>query len=193
MRIARLKEQWVSRASAEQRRGRAGRTGPGLCFRLFSEEQYNALEEYSIPEIHRVPLQSLVLQMVVMGIPDPRLFPFIEPPPKIRIEKSVSFLKSIGALNETESATQIGKTLAQLPVDLVIGKILIIGSMFNEVIDPVISMCAGMCLQSVYNNRAHKDYDMCKRRRVRFFFNSFLVLIYFVLLVLLFKNEFMFN
>ena len=166
MRMARLKEGWVSRASAEQRRGRAGRTGPGLCFRLFSQEQYQQLEEYSLPEIRRVPLQALVLQMITMGIPDPRLFPFIEPPPPERIEKSLSFLTSIGALDQHEQATQVGKTLSQLPVDLVVGKILIVASMFRDVVDVVISMCASMCLQSIFNSRAHKDLDMCKRRKV---------------------------
>merc|ERR1712242_563646 len=65
--MQRLKEFWVSKASAEQRKGRAGRTGPGVCFRLFSEKDYMAMAPYSKPEIERVPLDSLVLQMFFMG------------------------------------------------------------------------------------------------------------------------------
>ena len=65
--MQKLKEFWVSQASAEQRKGRAGRTGPGVCFRLYSQEQYDSFEAYTTPEIQRVPLDSLVLQMISMG------------------------------------------------------------------------------------------------------------------------------
>lgn len=91
--MQRLKEFWISKASAEQRKGRAGRTGPGVCYRLYSEEEYNSLEKYSTPEMQRVPLDSLLLQMMAMGLPDPRKFPFIEAPPKESIENSILSLK----------------------------------------------------------------------------------------------------
>ena len=68
----RLQEFNISRASAEQRKGRAGRTGPGVCFRLYSEQDYLTFQEYSTPEIRRVPLDSLMLQMMSMGLKDPR-------------------------------------------------------------------------------------------------------------------------
>ena len=70
-----------------------GRTGPGVCYRLFSEDEYADLEQYSAPEIKRVPLDSLLLQMVAMGLPDARKFPFIEPPPSESIENSIMSLK----------------------------------------------------------------------------------------------------
>lgn len=91
--MQRLKEFWISKASAEQRKGRAGRTGPGVCYRLYSEEEYQALEKYSTPELQRVPLDSLLLQMVSMGLPDSRKFPFIEPPAMESIENSILSLK----------------------------------------------------------------------------------------------------
>lgn len=112
--MQRLKEFWISKASAEQRKGRAGRTGPGVCYRyinklcycfmtcinirifpcrLYSEEEYIALEKYSTPELQRVPLDSLLLQMIAMGLPDARKFPFIEPPPSESIENSILSLK----------------------------------------------------------------------------------------------------
>ena len=73
--MQRLKEGWISRASAEQRKGRSGRTGPGVCFRLYEESEYKALKPFSTPEIQRVPLDSIVLQMVSMGLSDVRKFP----------------------------------------------------------------------------------------------------------------------
>lgn len=91
--MQRLKEFWISKASAKQRMGRAGRTGPGICYRLYAEKKYDELEEFSQAEIHRVPLQSLLLQMISMGLPDARLFPFIEPPAAESIENGLLSLK----------------------------------------------------------------------------------------------------
>lgn len=91
--MQRLKEFWISKASAEQRKGRAGRTGPGICYRIYSEKSYEELEQYSTAEIHRVPLESLLLQMISMGLPDARMFPFIESPPSESIENSILSLK----------------------------------------------------------------------------------------------------
>jgi HrpA-like RNA helicase len=70
--MQRLQEFWISRASAEQRKGRAGRTGPGVCFRLYSIDEYNNFNEFTTPEIKRVPLNSLLLQMISMGLKDVR-------------------------------------------------------------------------------------------------------------------------
>ena len=74
----------------------------GVCFRFFSEADFKALEKFSTPEIQRVPLDSIVLQMVSMGLPDVRKFPFIEPPPVESLEESVMVLKAQDALNPDE-------------------------------------------------------------------------------------------
>ena len=66
--MRRLQEFWISRASAEQRKGRAGRTGPGVCFRMYAESDYDSFNAYSTPEIQRVPLDSLVLQVTALGL-----------------------------------------------------------------------------------------------------------------------------
>ncbi|XP_066944325.1 probable ATP-dependent RNA helicase DHX34 [Macrobrachium rosenbergii] len=154
--MQKLKEFWISQASAEQRKGRAGRTGPGTCFRLYSEEEYNSFAQYSTPEIQRVPLDSLTLQMISMGLPDVRLFPFIEPPAPESLENSVTALKAQGALTDVEGLTTIGKLLSQLPMDVSLGKMLIMGSLFHQV-DPVLSLAAAMSVQSPFTNRAHRD------------------------------------
>ncbi|XP_022092525.1 probable ATP-dependent RNA helicase DHX34 [Acanthaster planci] len=157
-----LQEFWISRASAEQRKGRAGRTGPGVCFRLYEESRYSDFQEYSTPEIHRVPLDSLILQMMALGLHDPRKFPFIEPPPATSIESSILFLKEQRALSKEERLTPIGRLLADLPVDVVIGKMLIMATIF-KMIEPVLCIAAALSVQSPFTSRAHRSEAMTAR------------------------------
>ena len=145
----------VSRASAEQRKGRAGRTGPGVCFRLYAESEYASFSPYSKPEIERVPLDSLILQMIAMGLPDARKFPFIESPPPESLENSIMVLKEQGALTADERLTTMGKMLSNLPVDVSIGKILINGSLFHQV-DSILTLAAALSVQSPFTNKAFK-------------------------------------
>jgi len=162
--MQRLKEFWVSRASSEQRKGRAGRTGPGVCFRLYAESEYSGFSPYSKPEIERVPLDSLVLQMISMGLPDARKFPFIEPPPPESLENSIMVLKEQGAMTADEKLTTMGRMLANLPVDVGIGKILINGSLFHQV-DSVLTLAAALSVQSPFTNKAYRDSDCLASRR----------------------------
>lgn len=155
MNIFKIVDIKVSRASAEQRKGRAGRTGPGVCYRLYAESEYSEFTPYSKPEIERVPLDSLVLQMVSMGLPDARKFPFIEPPPPESLENSILVLKEQGAMTEDERLTTMGKMLANLPVDVSIGKILINGSLFHQV-DSVLTLAAALSVQSPFTNQAYR-------------------------------------
>ncbi|XP_078668798.1 putative ATP-dependent RNA helicase DHX34 [Branchiostoma floridae x Branchiostoma belcheri] len=162
--MQRLQEFWISRASAEQRKGRAGRTGPGVCFRMYDESDYDNFQEYATPEIQRVPLDSTLLQMISMGLKNTRKFPFIEPPAMSSIENSVAFLKEQGALTEEETLTPIGRMLARLPVDVVIGKMLIMGTVFH-VIDPVLSIAAALSVQSPFHQSARTNPDAMHARR----------------------------
>lgn len=161
--MQRLKEFWVSKASAEQRKGRAGRTGPGVCYRLFTEADYNAMADYTAPEIQRVPLDSLLLQMIAMGLPDARKFPFIEPPAEESVEYTIFALKQHGALTQDEKLTTIGGLLSKLPVDIQIGKMLITGSMFHQV-EPALSLASALSVQSPMTNYAYRDAD-CEKIR----------------------------
>jgi len=131
-RVQRLKEFWVSKSSAEQRKGRAGRTGPGMCFRVYSEEDYIALDDFPTPEIRRVPLDSVLLQVMSMGLPDVRKFPFVEPPLPDDLEASILSLKLLDALTNDEKLTPTGKQLANLPVDVQVGKMLLAGCVFQQ-------------------------------------------------------------
>ncbi|XP_006814920.1 putative ATP-dependent RNA helicase DHX34, partial [Saccoglossus kowalevskii] len=91
-------------------------------------------------------------------------FPFIEPPPISSIENSIIFLKEQGALTENETLTPIGKMLAQLPVDVVIGKMLIMGTVFH-VIHPVLSIAASLSVQSPFTNKSYHDHEVSTARR----------------------------
>ncbi|XP_037725978.1 probable ATP-dependent RNA helicase DHX34 [Drosophila subpulchrella] len=159
----RLKEFWVSKSSAEQRKGRAGRTGPGVCFRLYTADQFNAFEAYPTPEIYRVPLDTMLLQMVSMGLPDVRAFPFIEAPETERIEQTILALKQHCALSVEEKITPLGSSLANLPVELSIGKMLLMGCVFPEV-EQLLTLAAMLSVQNPLTNRAHTD-QRCVRER----------------------------
>ncbi|XP_031514974.1 probable ATP-dependent RNA helicase DHX34 isoform X2 [Papio anubis] len=162
--LQRLQEFWISQASAEQRKGRAGRTGPGVCFRLYAESDYDAFAPYPVPEIRRVALDSLVLQMKSMSVGDPRTFPFIEPPPPASLETAILYLRDQGALDSSEALTPIGSLLAQLPVDVVIGKMLILGSMFS-LVEPVLTIAAALSVQSPFTRSAQSSPECAAARR----------------------------
>ncbi|NXY76428.1 DHX34 helicase, partial [Glareola pratincola] len=162
--LQRLQEFWISRASAEQRKGRAGRTGPGVCYRLYAESDYDAFSPYSVPEIQRVALDALVLQLKSMGLGDPRTFPFLEPPPSSSLETAVRYLRDQGALDEAEDLTPIGNLLAQLPVDVVVGKMLVLGALFG-LAEPTLTVAAALSVQSPFLRASHPNPDCATARR----------------------------
>ncbi|XP_077141619.1 putative ATP-dependent RNA helicase DHX34 [Ranitomeya variabilis] len=162
--MQRLQEFWISRASAEQRKGRAGRTGPGVCYRLYAESDYDAFAPYPVPEIQRVALDALVLQMKSMGLGDPRTFPFIEQPPMSSIETAIFYLRDQGALDGSEEVTPIGNLLAQLPVDVVIGKMLILGSLFS-LVEPMLTVAAALSVQSPFVRSATSNPECSTARK----------------------------
>ncbi|XP_071979150.1 probable ATP-dependent RNA helicase DHX34 isoform X1 [Engystomops pustulosus] len=162
--MQRLQEFWISRASSEQRKGRAGRTGPGVCYRLYAESDYDAFAPYPVPEIQRVALDALVLQMKSMGLGDPRTFPFIEQPPMSSIETAIFYLRDQGALDGSEELTPIGNMLAQLPVDVVIGKMLILGSLFS-LVEPILTIAAALSVQSPFVRSATNNPECSTARK----------------------------
>lgn len=162
--MQRLQEFWISRASSEQRKGRAGRTGPGVCYRLYAESDYNAFAPYSVPEINRVALDSLILQMKSMCLGDPLSFVFIDPPPAASIQTAVTYLKEQGALDSHGELTSIGSLLAQLPVDVVIGKMLVLGSLFN-LVESVLTVAAALSVQSPFLRSSQHNPDCATARQ----------------------------
>ncbi|XP_055380241.1 probable ATP-dependent RNA helicase DHX34 [Condylostylus longicornis] len=158
-----LKEFNISKSSADQRKGRAGRTAPGVCYRLYSEEDYEQFDDYPIPEIRRVPLETMLLQMISMGLQNVRIFPFIEAPHEKSIEQSILTLKQHDALTNNEKITQLGKALSALPVELIIGKLILMGSMIYD-LERVITIASILSIQSIFTSRAFTDQN-CKEAR----------------------------
>ncbi|CAM5488610.1 ATP-dependent RNA helicase HrpA [Streptomyces xanthochromogenes] len=120
--VQRLPIEPVSQASANQRKGRCGRTSDGICIRLYSEDDFLTRPEFTDAEILRTNLASVILQMTAAGLGDIEKFPFIDPPDHRNIRDGVQLLQELGALDPTEKdpkkrLTQQGRKLSQLPVD----------------------------------------------------------------------------
>ena len=164
IRMHRLQEIWVSKASAEQRKGRAGRTGPGICFRLYSRNDFENFENFSKPEIQRISLESLILNMISMGLNDVRKFPFIEPPNTMVIENTIKYLINYGTLDENENITYLGRILSKLPVDIPIGKMLILSVCIN-LSEYTLSMAACLSVQSMTTIRSRNDREILDERK----------------------------
>jgi ATP-dependent helicase HrpB len=106
----------VSRAGAEQRRGRAGRTEPGVCYRLWSEGQNAALDAFDRPEMLEADLCGLALDLASWGVSEPTQLAFLDPPPKPAWAEAVALLKSLGALDDAGRISEEGQKLARLPL-----------------------------------------------------------------------------
>jgi ATP-dependent helicase HrpB len=113
----------VSRASAEQRKGRAGRLGPGVCYRLYGRHVFQSLVPYALPEILVSDLSSLVLDLAVWGVKDPSVLRWLDPPPAAAWESGKGLLLELGALEPSGSATPAGSAMARLPLHPRLGRL----------------------------------------------------------------------
>ncbi|MEP9354153.1 ATP-dependent helicase HrpB [Xanthobacter sp. KR7-65] len=114
--LTRLETVRVSRAAADQRRGRAGRTGPGVCYRLWSEGETLSLPAFATPEILAADLTGLVLDLARVGVRDPAALPFLDPPPAPAVTEAKALLRLLGALDGSEAVTALGRRMARLPL-----------------------------------------------------------------------------
>lgn len=131
-----------SRASADQRAGRAGRVGPGKCFRLFTKWAfYNELPANTTPEILRTNLGSVVLLLMSLGINDILNFDFLDPPPHDALIKALELLYALGALNDRGELTKLGRQMAEFPADPMLAKAIIASDKYNCV-EEVLSIVA---------------------------------------------------
>jgi ATP-dependent helicase HrpA len=130
-RLQRLPIEKISQASANQRAGRCGRVGPGICIRLYSEEDYLARPAFTEPEIQRTNLAAVILQMHALKLGDIEAFPFVEPPDGRYIRDGARTLRELGALTEEGQLTETGRRLSRLPLDPRLGRILLAGAEEN--------------------------------------------------------------
>ena len=125
LKVQRLPIEPVSQASADQRKGRCGRTADGICIRLYSEEEFAERPRFTDPEIRRTNLGSVILQMAALGLGEIEAFPFLEPPDRRQIGDGVNLLIELGALTADRSLTPLGRRLARLPVDPRMGRMVL--------------------------------------------------------------------
>ncbi|MCI5145559.1 MAG: ATP-dependent RNA helicase HrpA, partial [Candidatus Electrothrix sp. AR3] len=118
----------VSKASCDQRAGRCGRVGPGTCIRLYSEEDYLSRAAFTLPEILRSNLAEVILQMIALHLPDPRQFPFLDPPAPRAINDGYRILRELGAVTPDNRLTPRGRIMARLPLDPRISRMILEGA-----------------------------------------------------------------
>ncbi|MCX5864222.1 MAG: ATP-dependent RNA helicase HrpA [Deltaproteobacteria bacterium] len=136
----------ISRASCDQRKGRCGRVGPGVCVRLYAEEDYANRPEYTPPEILRTNLAEVILRMTSLKLGDPAKFPFLDPPSGRAIQDGYALLSELGALDRQRHLTAHGRLMARLPLDPRISR-MIIEARDHNALREVTVIAAGLSIQ----------------------------------------------
>ncbi|WP_031484416.1 ATP-dependent RNA helicase HrpA [Streptomyces bicolor] len=159
--VQRLPIEAISQASANQRKGRCGRTSDGICIRLYSEDDFLARPEFTDAEILRTNLASVILQMTAAGLGDIEKFPFIDPPDHRNIRDGVQLLQELGALDPTQKdvrkrLTDTGRKLAQLPVDPRLAR-MVLEADKNGCVREVMVIAAALSIQDPRERPADKQ------------------------------------
>ena len=132
----------ISQASANQRKGRAGRIESGVCFRLYEEADFSLRPAFTDPEVLRVGLAGAILQMKSLGIGDLREFPFIDPPPKRAVDEGYRVLEELGALASRGELSDLGRKLARLPLDPRISRMVLAANEENALAEVLVIAAA---------------------------------------------------
>jgi ATP-dependent helicase HrpA len=164
--VQRLPIEAVSQASANQRMGRCGRVAPGLCIRLYSEEDFLSRAEFTVPEIQRTNLAAVILQMQALQLGDIEGFPFLDKPDSRFISDGFRLLEELGAVTETRQVTAIGKQLARFPVDPRIARMLL-EAVPNRALREVLIIAAALGSQDP-RDRPHDRQQAADERHAQF-------------------------
>lgn len=144
--VQRLPIEAVSQASANQRKGRCGRVEPGICVRLYSEEDFLGRPEFTDPEILRTNLAAVILQMLHLRLGEIGDFPFIEPPDGKAVSDGFTLLQELSAVNREGQLTPLGRQLARLPVDPRLGRMVLEGAHQGS-LDEVLLITSALSVQ----------------------------------------------
>ncbi|CAK5280316.1 unnamed protein product [Mycena citricolor] len=167
--LSRLVETYITRAAGRQRRGRAGRTQPGFCYKLYTRNQENNMGKFPVPEILRVPLESISLTVKVMREEeDVKLFlkRAIDPPKVSAMEAAWAVLEDLGAVDLQGRLTPLGRHISALPVDLRLAKMLVLGTIF-QCLGPVLTIAAALSSKPLFLTPVDKR-DEAAQARSRF-------------------------
>eukprot|EP00071_Canis_lupus_P008857 XP_005626411.1 probable ATP-dependent RNA helicase YTHDC2 [Canis lupus familiaris] len=151
--VTMLKMVWISKASAVQRKGRAGRCRPGICFRLFSRLRFQNMLEFQTPELLRMPLQELCLHTKLLAPVNCPIADFLmkapEPPPALIVRNAVQMLKTIDAMDAWEDLTELGYHLADLPVEPHLGK-MVLCAVVLKCLDPILTIACTLAYRDPF-------------------------------------------
>jgi ATP-dependent helicase HrpA len=156
--LQRLPIESISQASADQRKGRCGRIGPGVCIRLFSEDEYVVRERFTSPEIQRTNLAAVILQLLSLDLGLIDDFPFLDPPRAEAIRDGYKTLFEIGAVDESRQLTQLGRQIARLPADPRIGRMMIEASR-EQCLADVLIVAAALEVQDPRERPAERQQE----------------------------------
>ncbi|KAF3124758.1 putative ATP-dependent RNA helicase DHR1 [Orbilia oligospora] len=152
--------EWISKASAAQRSGRAGRTGPGQCYRLYSSAVFERdFDQFAKPEISRMPIEGVVLQMKAMGLNTVVNFPFPTPPDRDEVRKAEKLLGYLGALDLKGKITKLGVTMNYFPVAPRFGRILAAGHQY-KCMPYVITLVAALSVGELFVPEHQLDFSL---------------------------------
>jgi ATP-dependent RNA helicase DHX8/PRP22 len=157
----------ISQAQAKQRAGRAGRTGPGKCYRLYTERAYrDEMLATNVPEIQRTNLASTVLSLKAMGINDLLSFDFMDPPPMETLIMAMEQLHALSALDDEGLLTKLGRRMAEFPLEPQLSKTLIM-SVHLGCADEVLTIVSMLSVQNIFY-RPKERAELADQRKARF-------------------------
>ncbi|MFI9590000.1 ATP-dependent RNA helicase HrpA [Nonomuraea sp. NPDC052265] len=162
--VQRLPIEPISQASANQRKGRSGRTSDGICIRLYEEEDFLGRPEFTDPEILRTNLASVILQMTSIGLGDIEAFPFVEPPDRRQVKDGVSLLHELGAFDAQGKLTGVGRKLASLPVDPRLGR-MVLEAEKNGCLREVMVIASALSIQDPRERPSDKQQQADEKHR----------------------------
>ncbi len=173
--LQRLPIEAISQASANQRMGRCGRVGPGICYRLYTREDFLTRDLFTEPEILRTNLASVILKMLSLRLTNIHQFPFIEPPSYQHIKDGYALLMRLGAIDLSQRLTPIGKKLAHIPIEPKLGRILIAADRYGALTEVLIIVSALSIVSPIEKTKTNDPHPLLLNEKLINEHSDFLV------------------